>query len=177
VKARRVRGLDPDGPASENLRRIIAVRLDELESFLPQALDPNASDVQHDMRIAAKRLRYVLELSEPVFGRAAAKAAKQARRLQSVLGELHDCDELIARTRAHLDKLRQDDAAALIAAAGSSDELDPTVAREAPNRTAYRGLEVLIGYTTARRTVLFRRFVELSAVAPVRADALDGAEH
>jgi len=159
VKARRVKRLDPKGTAADNLRRVVAVRLEELESFVPAALEPGAGDAQHDMRIAAKRLRYVLELSAPVFGAPASKAARALRRLQDVLGEIHDCDELVARAETGRERLRTEDATALRARAGRSADLDPALAREAPNRAAYRGLGVLIGYVTARRAVLVERFV------------------
>lgn len=159
MKARRITKLDPDGTLADNLRRTVDVRLRELESFVPRALDPEASKAQHDMRIAAKRLRYVLDLSVPVFGEPAAKGAKAARRLQEVLGDLHDCDELLPRARAHVKRLRAEDAAALRAAAGRARDLDPALVREAPNRVRYRGLESLIAYLTARRGLLFERFV------------------
>ena len=159
MKARRVKGLDAEGTVADNLRRIVAVRLEELESFVPRALEPDASEAQHDMRIAAKRLRYVLELSGPVFGPPAAKAVKALRRLQDMLGEIHDCDELVARAEAALERLHAEDAAALRALAGRSADIDPTLAREAPNRAVYRGLGVLISYVTARRAVLAERFV------------------
>jgi CHAD domain-containing protein len=98
MKARRVKGLDPDGPLADNAARIVVVRLAELRSFVPKALDPAEVDALHDMRIAAKRLRYVLELTaETYFGAYAATGAKRARELQDLLGEIHDCDVLIAR--------------------------------------------------------------------------------
>jgi CHAD domain-containing protein len=49
------------------------------------------------MRIAAKRLRYVLELLGFVIGPVADEAQAQARELQTVIGEVHDYDVLIAR--------------------------------------------------------------------------------
>lgn len=159
MRARRVSKLDPDGTLAENLRRTVEVRLRELESFVPRALDPDEREAQHDMRIAAKRLRYVLDLSVPVFGEPAAKGAKAARRLQEVLGELHDCDELLPRARAHVKGLRAQDATALRGAAGRSRDLDPALVRDAPNRLRYRGLESLIAYLMARRGLLFERFV------------------
>ncbi len=100
MKARPVAGLDPDGPSIDNARRIAAVRQAELESFVPRVLDPLETEALHDMRIAAKRLRYVLELFAPMLGEAAAATAKRARALQDALGEIHDCDELLARLRA-----------------------------------------------------------------------------
>lgn len=87
--------LDPDGPFAEQMRRIVRVRTKELHSFVPRALDPAEQKALHDMRIAAKRLRYVFELAEPCFGKAARTRAKRARALQDAIGEIHDCDELL----------------------------------------------------------------------------------
>ncbi len=49
------------------------------------------------MRIAAKRLRYVLEITGPCFGPEAKATRDAAKRLQGVLGEIHDCDVMLAR--------------------------------------------------------------------------------
>jgi CHAD domain-containing protein len=92
MKARRVSGLDPDGPLADNVQRIALVRLDELCSFMPQAADARETVALHDMRIAAKRLRYVLEVTHEVFGPYAAKAVEVVKDLQDLLGEIHDCD-------------------------------------------------------------------------------------
>ena len=58
MKARAVKKLDPEAPLAENAARIIRVRLDELRSLAPKALEPDRDRAQHDLRIAAKRLRY-----------------------------------------------------------------------------------------------------------------------
>jgi len=176
VKARRVRGLDPDGPLEENLRRIVGVRLDELRSFAPDGAAPSSVDDLHDMRIAAKRLRYVLELTTPVFGEPAALSAKRAKRLQDLLGEIHDCDETVPRVERHIARLRLEDAAALReSASGDAEDLDPEAAREAPNRLRYRGLEALVAYLRARREVLYARFLREWEEDPL-AVTVDGKE-
>jgi hypothetical protein len=160
MKARKVKGLDPDGPLPENARRIIDVRSREVRSFSPAVLDPANVDALHDMRIAAKRLRYVLELTAPVFGERAEQAAKRAKRLQDLLGEIHDCDETVPRVERHIARLRLEDAATLRESAGTdAPDLDPEAAREAPNRLRYRGLEALVAYLRARREVLYARFL------------------
>jgi len=50
----------------------------------------------HEVRKAAKRLRYAAEAAEPVAGKKAAKTAKRAHELQQILG-LHQ-DSVVART-------------------------------------------------------------------------------
>ena len=90
---------------------MVATRLDELCSFVPRALDPARMKALHDMRIAAKRLRYILEVgAEPCFGPYAATAIKRTKDLQDLLGELHDCDVQLPRVRALQDELRAADA-------------------------------------------------------------------
>jgi len=100
MKARRVEGLDLAAPLRSNASRIVQTRLDELRSFAEQALASDASKDQHDMRIAAKRLRYLLEIVGPCIGGPAEPARRAAKELQSLLGDVHDCDLMIAEVEA-----------------------------------------------------------------------------
>jgi hypothetical protein len=160
MKARPVKGIKPDGWLAENARRIVLVRLDELLSFGEDARDPAKVRELHDMRIAAKRLRYVLEIHEPLFGPAAARAARTVRDLQELLGEIHDCDEMLPMVRRHRRALRREDAEAIRAAAETgADDLEPAAAQATRHGDLYRGLEALIAYVSARREVLHARFV------------------
>jgi hypothetical protein len=163
LKARRVKRLDPGRSLAENASRIVLTRLDELRSFVPEALDPRASKAQHDMRIAAKRVRYILETTELCFGRPAAEGRRRARDLQDVLGELNDCEVMLPQVEGHVRELRAADAEAVMSRAGEAPDLEPELAARAPNRTAYRGLEVLGVYIEARRGTLHSRFRELWA--------------
>ncbi len=95
MKARKVKGLDPGKSLRRNAARILDTRLAELCSFAAEALDPSAASAQHNMRIAAKRLRYVLEIVEGCYGAEAQAARRSAKDLQGVLGEIHDCDVML----------------------------------------------------------------------------------
>ena len=159
MKARPVKKLDPAAPLGENASRIIKVRMDELLSFTPRALERDQVTAQHDMRIAAKRLRYVLESTAFCFGKPADTARRRARDLQDILGEMHDCDVMLPRVREQIEDLQRQDAEAVRTKAGQTPDLDPRLAARAPNRTAYRGLDVLSVYLRARRELLFDRFV------------------
>lgn len=163
MKARKVKKLDPRGPLSENAARILLVRLSELQAFAPQALEASESEAQHDLRIAAKRLRYVLEATGFCFGRPASTALKRAKDVQDLLGEVHDCDVMLPRLHEHRRALRLEDAEGVRRRAGDAHDLDPELASRARHRTNYRGLEVLEVYLLARRGLLFERFVALWA--------------
>jgi CHAD domain-containing protein len=97
VKAHKVEGLDPEGALGPNAARIVRTRLDELHGFADRALAPGAGAAQHDLRIAAKRLRYALEVVGPCVGEEARAAHRAAKELQSVLGDLHDCDLMLPK--------------------------------------------------------------------------------
>jgi hypothetical protein len=159
MKARPVKKLDPKRSLGENAARIVQVRLEEMTAFAPRAL-AGKMKAQHDMRIAAKRLRYVLEVTGFAFGKPADTARRRARDLQDILGEIHDCDVMLPRVRDHAKRLQQRDASDVRAKAGRAPDLDPRLAARAPHRTAYRGLDVLAVYLEARRELLEDRFVD-----------------
>ncbi len=161
MKARKVKGLDPGGRLADNAARIVAVRLEELRSFAPEALEPDSSEAQHDMRIAAKRLRYLLELTEICFGEAGPAARRAARDLQGVLGDIHDCDVMAPMATGHLARLRDLDAGAVSARAEDASTLEPGMAATAPHLRSYRGLEQLAIHLGARRRLLFDDFARL----------------
>lgn len=161
MKARRVKGLKADQRLDSAAERIVEVRLDELVAFMPRAGDPAEVAALHDMRIAAKRLRYVLELTAFCFGPYAERAAKRAKELQDLIGEIHDCDVTLPRMRALRKQLIAQDAAELVRRAGQADDLDPALSGSVPHAAAWRGLETVVVHLTARRDLLHARFLEL----------------
>jgi CHAD domain-containing protein len=160
MRARRVKGLDPAASMADNAERIVRTRLDELYSFTPKALNPKRVKALHDMRIAAKRLRYVLEIASFCFGPYASTATKRAKELQDLLGEIHDCDELLPRVRAVQRELRDGAVDGLLELVADADDLDPALGARVRHADAYGGLEVLAVWLEARRTLLFERFLD-----------------
>ena len=158
MKARRVKGIDPQGALVDEAQRIVAVRLDELFSFLPRALDPAEVEALHDLRIAAKRLRYVLEVTGPCFGPYATTAGERTKELQDLVGDIHDCDVLVPRLLALVDELRDRGVEHVLAGAGDQRRLDPALAAAVPHLDAHRGLEAFVVHLRARREQLFARF-------------------
>lgn len=173
MKARKVAGLDPQGALADNVERIALTRLGELEGFVPTVLDEREMTALHDMRIAAKRLRYLLEATAEIcFGGYARSAAKRARELQDLIGEIHDCDVAIPRVEQALSAVAAADEDQLVRRAGDASDLDPRLAGELPHAAEHRGLVTLLTYLRARRRVLYRRFLvgwrswERDGVAP-----------
>ena len=76
----------------EMSRVIILGRLKELEKLSVGLFQPYEIETLHDMRIAAKRLRYAIELFQQCWRRSIAGYAKRTARLQTALGDVHDCD-------------------------------------------------------------------------------------
>jgi CHAD domain-containing protein len=148
MKARRVRNLDPHAPLADNAERLVRARLDELRGFMPRASDPLHVEALHDMRIAAKRLRYVLEVTHPVFGPYAEKAVGVVKDLQELLGEIHDCDVQLPDVAAVLGDVMAQDARAM--AAGDLP----------PNAATYAGLVGAAVRLKADRDARFAAFLE-----------------
>ncbi len=161
MRARTVKHLQPKGGLADNLARIVAVRVDEVYGFAPKAIKPGKVTAQHNMRIAIKRLRYVLELGDGCFGPYARTAIGRTRELQDALGEIHDCDIALPRVRARLQEVAHDDVLAVLALAGGAPDLDPALASGAPHAAARRGLVTLSVHLHARRELLFERFLTL----------------
>jgi CHAD domain-containing protein len=77
-------------PAAEALPRLTARRWRSLErrvDSLPE--NPSPEDL-HAVRIAAKRCRYAAEACAPWLGKPARRLARSTKRVQEVLGEMHD---------------------------------------------------------------------------------------
>ena len=94
MKARKIKHLDPAAPFGANAVRIVSVRTQEVLDLGARAQDPRHVKPLHDLRIAVKRLRYLLELTGPEA------PVKQLKRLQDLLGEIHDCDVQLPPLRA-----------------------------------------------------------------------------
>jgi CHAD domain-containing protein len=65
-----------------------------------QKLQPLNEDLLHEMRIALKKLRYVVEAAQPVLGESAKRQARDMHDFQQLIGESRDMEML----RAALEK-------------------------------------------------------------------------
>ncbi len=99
AKAKPITGLDPQAPTGKNARIIAKVRLEELYSWDAYVDNPYYIQELHNLRIAAKRLRYTLEVFEDVLPEACKPIVKELEQIQEELGALHDSDVMIALLR------------------------------------------------------------------------------
>ena len=92
----------------EMARAIVNERLKELEKLSNGFYHPLKVKPLHKLRIAAKHLRYALELFEQCLGPGASVFARKVTRLQTSLGELHDCDIWIETFGEQLEVARRE---------------------------------------------------------------------
>ena len=84
--------------------RVIGDRLKQINDASDSIYRPLRPKQLHKMRILAKRLRYAVELFAPCWGEEFKKAADEIARLQTSLGELHDCDVWIVNLGSRIKK-------------------------------------------------------------------------
>ena len=96
-----------------------------------------------------------------------------AKDLQDLLGEIHDCDVQVPETEAFAERLLEEDARALHAAAGEAADLDPALLRQAPHARDHAGLAALQAHLRARRLRALRPLPR--AVGRLRAQGLPRA--
>ncbi len=85
----------------------IILRLDEMlefEQYIPQQ---ECIEQHHAMRIAAKRLRYIMEIFAPLYDGGLNRPLTAVRSVQEILGDIHDCDVWVAYLPLFLDKQRE----------------------------------------------------------------------
>ncbi len=102
AKAKAITYLDAQAPVATNARLIARERLAELYQWESAVDDPANIHELHDMRIAAKRLRYTFEVFEEVLPASGKAIVEELTRLQDELGALHDSDVMIALLQMRL---------------------------------------------------------------------------
>lgn len=99
AKAEPLTGLDPHASTGQNARAAARTRLDEMYNWATSVDAPYDVRGLHNLRIAAKRLRYTLEIFEDALPPASQPIANELAQIQDELGALHDADVMIALLR------------------------------------------------------------------------------
>ena len=96
-----------DVPGRRVYRQIgkgILKRLNAFEAYAPYVARPACVKELHAMRIAAKRLRYLMQALAPLYPDALAEPIQAARLCQTQLGDIHDGDMWIDTLPRFLDE-------------------------------------------------------------------------
>jgi len=75
--------------------------------YAPAVPDARKKNMHHEMRIAAKRLRYTLEACNKLYDDTLSSDIKTVKTLQALLGDLHDCDVWIDLLPQFLDSEKE----------------------------------------------------------------------
>ena len=102
------RGFRRRGPrtALRLARTLISQRLNNVFAVRRAITGENDVEQLHKLRIAVKKLRYALEALEFAAGENAAENLKFFKKLQTVLGDLHDRDVFIATVQGRFGSLQ-----------------------------------------------------------------------
>jgi len=136
AKARPLLSVNPHGQLRENAPLMLFTRLEEMYQFEPWIADVNRVAELHNMRIAAKRLRYTMEIFAPSFPSSEYEQIYNwIKNVQERIGEIHDADVRRPLLQTFLD-------------AHSSEKPEIRI-----------GLEKLIQRQTAEREKLYNGFI------------------
>ena len=112
--ARDIPGITPDATFREAAASAVEVRAEEVFSFRDRALDTTDIEGVHDMRVATRRLRAVMEIFAVCFPRKQhQRALKEVKQLADVLGERRDPDVMIDGLEGIAKKLATPDRAGI----------------------------------------------------------------
>lgn len=88
-------------------RAAVTTRFESLLALADCVPAPDATKRHHEMRIAAKQLRYTLEIFAPLDAEVLRQALRATKQLQELLGEMHDCDVWAATLARFLERERR----------------------------------------------------------------------
>jgi len=122
----------------------IESRLEALQAYKAWVSHPEAVAEHHATRIAAKKLRYTMEVFGPVYRLGLNKPLARVKRIQEILGDLHDCDVWIDHIARILLRERS--------------LLRTENEEKRPDTATLASLKVLLMEREHERTILYRSF-------------------
>ena len=123
----------------------IGRRLQAVHRYEPFVHNPDAVFEHHALRIAAKKLRYTLEAYAPLYRRNLARPIARIKRLQDLLGEIHDCDVWIEQMSLAIVRQR--------------GRRHPDMGESGASVSAVAPFRRLLANREKRRAFLYRQFV------------------
>ncbi len=95
----------PKAPVAAAAERILALRLEEVQRYLPLAARHDADDVEyvHQLRVSCRRAAAALRAFQPLVQRRGRKLKTWLKRLRRAAGPARDADVFVARLRHDLD--------------------------------------------------------------------------
>ena len=153
------------GTLRDMAQRICVRRIADLYGFEPAVHDLARVEDLHRMRIAAKRLRYSMEIFREVLGPKIEDRIDAVKAIQEKIGQIHDADVLIGLLQDRLEWLASQEGARLhviAAEPGTAEERRARVqaALHATQEVDPRlGVLVLLGRTEQERAKLHTGFV------------------
>ncbi len=128
---------------------VLMVRWNEMMAWAEGIRDPDNVEGLHNMRIAAKRLRYTMEIFAPVLPDSATPVLTTIEEIQERIGKIHDCDVLFPllhdTIQSEMKRERKDVA--------RRRDVGP------PPHLAAEGLVALIARKRAERSALYDDFL------------------
>ena len=119
-------------------------RLEAMRAFEPWVMQEDAVAEHHAMRIAAKKLRYTIEIFGPVYRLGLKRFHARVKMVQEILGDLHDCDVWIDQVTRLLLKER--------------GLLRTGTQKKRPDTATLRSLRLFLQDRERERRLLHRRF-------------------
>jgi CHAD domain-containing protein len=160
ARARLVPDLQPEQPFAIAAARVVAVRADELREHSHDVLDLGDTAPVHDMRVATRRLRAVLEVFRPCFPKKRYKAVvADLKELADALGERRDRDVQIETLTAFAADLAE----------GERDGVERMIASISAERPVVN-LELAPRVTPEQVAELCKRIAQLVAAAEAKGD-------
>ena len=151
---------------AESLPRLVGAEVDRLWLLASSLADPDAGDVEHEVRLGCKRVRYLLDGFATCLSVKPRRLLKPLRRCQRLLGELHDGESqslgLVELLSAHGKRLRRimREARDTDAATDQLAEIAHQAARACHDLPA-EGLALYLAELATRRDLLRGELAEL----------------
>lgn len=161
--ARKAHG--PGHSLSAEGRKQCLARLADLYDFAPYVHDEARSEELHEMRKAAKHLRYGMEIFRVCLGPTVKERIADVKEIQDSIGQIHDCDVLMTTAHDHGVALAtgrfEELAAVATSRRGDQERLSTLQAALAPPETSdpLLGLLALLGRKMEERHARYTTFI------------------